>query len=317
MNFSQINATATHKDMVNKPKLHDPKPRKPAPRPARTPPIAVRDTELFMPAVTRPVRVRSRSMRADTHFEPHSHPWAQLAYCASGIVQVTAAQSGSATADEVTYILPPSRAVWIAPGVQHHISVLEAAEFRTLYIHADSTPAGWLRCRMIVVSRLLRETIQALDLPLSHPPETAAAPPGGGVNSQREQLLMALVLDEISRAATQQLGVSMPHSHRGDKRLRALCEAVLRAPSQRATLAAWAADIGASERTAARLFRDELGLSYQQWRQQAVLAHALPLLSRGQSVGTVAAATGYASDSAFSAMFKTAMGQSPRHFQNK
>jgi len=180
-----------------------------------------------------------------------------------------------------------------------------------------STPAGWQRCRVIVVSALLRETIQALDLPLSHAPATATAPDGSVVHSQREQLLMALVLDEISRAATEQLGVPMPHGHRGDKRLRALCEAVLRAPSQRATLAAWAADIGASERTAARLFRNELGLSYQQWRQQAVLAHALPLLARGQLIGTVAAATGYASDSAFSAMFKTAMGQSPRHFQNK
>ena len=303
--------------MAKKPTQHKPDLRQSAPRPAKTPAIAVRDTELFMPDAARPVRVRSRTMRADAHFEPHSHAWAQLAYCASGIVQVTAAQSGAATSDEVTYILPPSRAVWIAPGVQHHISVLEAAEFRTLYIHAAAAPAGWQRCRVIVVSALLRETIQALDLPLTSIPETAAALAGDGVIPKREQLLMALALDEISRAACEQLGVPMPHSHSGDKRLRALCEAVLRAPSHRATLAAWAADIGASERTAARLFRDELGLSYQQWRQQAVLAHALPLLARGQSIGTVATATGYASDSAFSAMFKTAMGQSPRHFQNK
>jgi AraC-like DNA-binding protein len=86
---------------------------------------------------------------------------------------------------------------------------------------------------------------------------------------------------------------------------------------QRATLAEWAADIGASERTVARLFRDELGLSYQQWRQQAILAHALPLLTRGQPVSAVAAASGYASDSAFTAMFKAAMGQPPSHFQSK
>jgi AraC-like DNA-binding protein len=84
--------------------------------------------------------------------------------------------------------------------------------------------------------------------------------------------------------------------------------------AERATLAEWAADTGASERTVARLFRDELGLSYQQWRQQAILAHALPLLTRGQPVSTVAAASGYASDSAFTAMFKAAMGQSPSHF---
>jgi hypothetical protein len=53
----------------------------------------------------------------------------------------------------VTYIVPPSRAVWIAPGARHAIHVLEAAEFRTLYLHAGVTPAGWQGCRMIVVSR--------------------------------------------------------------------------------------------------------------------------------------------------------------------
>ena len=266
------------------------------------------DVDAFTPSPEQPVRVRSRSVRSDAHFEPHRHPWAQLAYCASGIVQVTAARpSGAANvADEVSYIVPPSRAVWIAPGAQHHITVLEAAEFRTLYIHASAVPAPWQGCRMLVVSPLLRETIHALD--------TA---PGRPCSPAREQLLMALALDEITHADTQSLGVPLPHPHSGDKRLRALCEAVLRAPSERATLAEWALDVGASERTAARLFREELGLSYPQWRQQAVLAHALPLLARGQSISAVAAATGYASDSAFSAMFKAAMGQSPRHFQNK
>lgn len=254
----------------------------------------------FVPSRQRPVRVRTRNMPADTHFEPHRHAWAQLAYCSTGIVQVTAS-----TPEEVTYIVPPSRAVWIAPGALHTINVLEAAEFRTLYIDASARPAGWDSCRVLVVSPLLREAIHALDSPRE------------ALSVAREQLLTGLVLDELTRADTQALGVPMPNAQTGDKRLRALCEAVLRAPSERATLAGWAADMGASERTMARLFREELGTSYQQWRQQAILAHALPLLARGTPVSQVAAASGYASDSAFSAMFKAAMGQSPSHFQNK
>ena len=267
--------------------------------------MPVGDTDSFTPNPKRPVRVRARTMPVDSHFEPHAHAWAQLAYCAVGIVQVTAEQQANA-ADEVTFIVPPSRAVWIAPGALHQITVLEAAEFRTLYIDATAIPEDWNSCRVIVVSPLLREAIHALD-----------APGDGRLTVQREQLLSSLAMDEITRADTQALGVPMPHPQSGDKRLRALCEAVMRAPSERATLAEWAADIGASERTAARLFRDELGMSYQQWRQQAILAHALPLLARGQPISTVAAASGYASDSAFSAMFKAAMGQSPSHFQNK
>ena len=267
--------------------------------------MPVGDTGSFMPSLKRPVRVRARAMPVDSHFEPHAHAWAQLAYCAVGIVQVTTEHKARA-ADEITYIVPPSRAVWIAPGARHRITVLETAEFRTLYIAPTATPRGWSSCRVIVVSPLLRETIQAL-----------YAPDDGKLAVQREQLLSGLAIDEIARADTQALGVPMPHPQNGDKRLRALCEAVMRAPAERATLSGWAADIGASERTAARLFRDELGMSYHQWRQQAVLAHALPLLARGQSISRVTAASGYASDSAFSAMFKAAMGQSPSHFQNK
>ena len=119
------------------------------------------------------------------------------------------------------------------------------------------------------------------------------------------------MLDEIAQRRHAGAGRAAAAAADGDKRLRALCEAVLRAPAERATLAQWAADVGASERTMARLFRDELGTSYQQWRQQAVLAHALPLLARGVPVSQVAAASGYASDSAFTAMFKAAMGQPP------
>ncbi len=266
-------------------------------KPSLSQPLA--DADSFRPTPGQPVRLRARSLSADSHFDPHSHAWAQLAYCSRGVLQVTA-ERGSGAPDEVTYIVPPSRAVWIAPGARHSVHVLQEAEFRTLYLHAGVTPEGWGGCRVLRVSPLLRELVEAMDQrPLAH---------------VREQLLSALVLEELRQADPQALGVPLPPPG-GDKRLRALCEAVLRAPGERANLADWAAEVGASERTLARLFQAELGTGYQQWRQQVVLAHALPLLARGAAVNQVAAATGYASESAFSAMFKAAMGQPPRHFQ--
>ena len=134
---------------------------------------------------------------------------------------------------------------------------------------------------------------------------------------QRERLIQPLLCDELLQAPQIRMGVPLPPRDGGDKRLRALCEAVLRAPGERATLAEWSASVGASERTVARLFREQLGLSYQQWRQQATLAYALPLLARGQPVSQVAAASGYASESAFTAMFRAAMGQPPSHFSGR
>ena len=78
--------------------------------------------------------------------------------------------------------------------------------------------------------------------------------------------MMPLLLHEITHATLQALGGPMPNPRSGDKRLRAPCEADLRAPVLRATLAEWTVD---------------------------------------------------ASDSAFSAMFKAAMGQPPRQFMDK
>ena len=252
------------------------------------------NTDPVAPTPRRPVRSRARSLAVDEHFEPHHHPWAQVAYCASGVIRVTVDMAGTHT----TYILPPSRAVWIPPGAQHAVNVMETAEIRTVYLDPGVTPAGWQACRVLMVSTLLRELIHALE----------TSQPG-----TRDDLLIRLTQDELTHANTQALGVPLPR----DKRLRSLCEALLRAPAERATLAEWASDIGASERTVARLFRTELGTSYQQWRQQAVLAHALPMLARGVPVSQVGAASGYASDSAFSAMFKAAMGQSPSYFQSR
>ncbi len=250
------------------------------------------------PTAERPVRGRARTLALNAHVEPHRHAWSQFTYCASGLLQVTVTQGGVQT----TFIVPPSRAVWIPPEVEHNVIVLEAAELRNVDLYASATPANWTECRVLVVSQLLRELIHAL--------EDAPAGP-------RDDAMMTLTLDEIVNATTHALGVPMPHAVHGDKRLRSLCEAVLRDPAEKTQLSDWVSDIGASERTVARLFRDELGTNFQKWRQQAILAHALPLLAKGLPISHVAAASGYASDSAFSAMFKLAMGYSPSHFQNK
>jgi AraC-like DNA-binding protein len=254
--------------------------------------IAIDDAPGYRPTLQRPLRCRARTLPVDTHFEPHLHAWAQLAYCDQGLIQVTGIDQGQHS----SFIVPPSRAVWIPPNQPHAVTLLESSHLQTVYLDVSVTPPGWVGCRTLVVSPFLRELIHTLE-------DVAPGP--------REDALALLTLHEIRTAATQNLRIRMPQ----DKRLRALCDAVLRDPARRATLAEWAHDIGASERTVARLFRDELGTHYLQWRQQAMLAHALPLLARGAPIGQVAQACGYASDSAFSAMFKTAMGQSPSGFQ--
>lgn len=265
--------------------------------------IPVGNTDPFAPTPERPVRTRARTLGNDIQVEPHHHPWGQLAYCARGLLQVTvSAPPGGAARErlcDLTAIIPPSRAMWVPPGASHAVTILEDAQLYTLYFDPTVIPAHWQRPRVLVVSALMRELVLTLAR------ATHAA------SDDCQQALDTLLLAEMTAAATQALAVPMPDPRHGDRRLRALCDAIMHAPAQHTTLAAWAAHSGASERTLARLFREELGTSFRQWRQLVVLARALPLLARGTPVSEVAAASGYASESAFSAMFKAAMGQPP------
>ena len=64
----------------------------------------------------------------------------------------------------------------------------------------------------------------------------------------------------------------------------------------------------------ARLFRDEMNLGFGAWRQQLRLERAIELMVRGLPLGEVAARMGYESQSAFSAMFRRALGVAPSRF---
>ena len=106
------------------------------------------------------------------------------------------------------------------------------------------------------------------------------------------------------------LGIALPN----EKRLRRLCESMLDDPSRHASVEAWAADAGASARTIARLFRSELGTTFVRWREQVLLARAVPLAARRMPMAAIAAELGYASPSAFAAMVKRSVGSSPMRF---
>ena len=266
---------------------------------------------LFVPTAQRPVRAKARQLRADTQVMPHSHPWAQVAISTTSVIRLTV--------DRGTYIVPPSRALWIPPGVEHAVTMVESADLRTLYFHqprgccgpgalgggsADrAEQAAWRQCRVLEVSELLRALVREMPTaPDDSPPLTPA-------ELLRERHLSALIRDELARANAVKLGVDLPH----DKRLRHLCEAVLADPTRHETLAAWARDTGASPRTVARLFRQELGSTFTQWRQQVILAKAVSLAVGRMPVGQIATELGY-SPSAFSAMVRKSVGQPPAQF---
>jgi AraC-like DNA-binding protein len=270
-------------------------------RPRQTLPPA--DPLRYAPTQERPLRAKAREMAATMDIQPHHHDWGQLVFSVSGAVRVSAETADARS----TYLVPPSRAVWIPAGVTHAVTVVERADLRTLYLlpgllETPDDPA-WHRCRVLEVSPLLRELVMQLD---ARADSAAGNPP----DAMREALLRDLVVDELRRAHSLRLGVDLPR----DARLRRLCEAMLDEPARHPSLDAWAAEIGASARTVSRLFRDELGTSFAQWRSQVLLAHALAMAARRKPMSHIATELGYASASAFTAMVTRTVGMPPSRF---
>jgi AraC-like DNA-binding protein len=67
-------------------------------------------------------------------------------------------------------------------------------------------------------------------------------------------------------------------------------------------------------KTIHRLFSRETGMTFGQWRQQARLLFALERLAQGERIIDVALDSGYASQSAFTAMFRKHFGMPPSAF---
>lgn len=240
------------------------------------------------PTAERPVRLVARDLDASAVLARHDHHWGQVTFALDGVLRVTAGK--------VTWIVPPLRAIWIPPQLAHEVVILERSRLRVLYVFPDRTPFAGDQCEVIEVSNLLRALIVALQ-------EVETGTP-------REAMIADLILDELVRSPAQPIRITLPD----DKRLKSLCEKLMNDPGCTLTLDEWATQVGASARTLARLCERELGMGFHQWRQQVRLAHAAALISRGVPLGHVAAELGYASQSAFSAMFRKAFGESPTRF---
>jgi AraC-like DNA-binding protein len=242
-------------------------------------------------ALPRKVTAVPSEARHGDMIEAHSHPWVQLLYASDGLMRVRTELG--------VWIIPPRRALLIAPGVLHELTMLSNVNMRTLYIEAEAAGSLVEDCKVLEVSPLLRELILALaQEPVDYPPE------GRGGDLAR------LILSELAAMETVPIAVPWPR----DRRLQALCTEIMAQPGSPRRLEDLASDAGASARTLIRLFPKETGLHYRQWVQQVHLAHAFEMLARGESVGAVARALGYASPSAFTSMFRRLLGRTPQHY---
>jgi AraC-like DNA-binding protein len=170
---------------------------------------------------------------------------------------------------------------------------------RTVYVDPKAARRLSRECSVVNVSPLLRALIlRAAELPVAY---DRRGPEGR---------VMQMILDEIRQLPILPLHLPVP----GHQRLVDMCSVLLHNPRCGDTLERLSERAGMSKRTAERLFARETQMTFSRWRQQVRLLTALTELASGHSVKQVAFKSGYASQSAFTSMFKQNFGTTPRKY---
>ena len=218
----------------------------------------------------------------------HFHDRDQLVYASRGVMTVRTRNG--------TWVVPPHRAVWIPAEIPHTITMSGLVAMRTLYLKPHLAKALPRDCCVLNVSALLKElilhacTVRTLK------------------KSVKWQMhLIGVLLHQLD--AVQTIPLQLPHL--SDPRLVRIAEILMSDPCDSRTLAQLSKGTGAGKRSVERLFQQEVGMTFGKWRQQLRLMHAMRLLAEGAKVTHAALESGYGTPSAFTSMFRKALGITP------
>jgi AraC-like DNA-binding protein len=226
-----------------------------------------------------------------------THPRGHLVYAASGVLSVHTERG--------TSIVPANRVAWTPAGFTHYHRAHGHTDMRILFLPASLARLVPGRPAVFLVSDLAREMLLTLTGPRNY--ESAGDPYDRAAHARLRRVLV----DELREAHEQPLQLPEPR----DDRLQAVARILYEQPGDNSSLAQLGQRIGAGARTLSRLFHDELGMTFYEWRTQLRIHHALVLLADGHDTTHVAHACGWSNPSGFIAAFSDVMGTTPGRYR--
>ncbi|MYW04957.1 helix-turn-helix transcriptional regulator [Streptomyces sp. SID3343] len=226
----------------------------------------------------------------DERTPEHTHARGHLVYPATGVLSLVTSVGA--------WIAPSNRVVWIPAGFEHRHRAHGRTDMRIVFLAPSLAVLLPAHPAVLVMTPLAREATLTL---------TGSERRSASARSR----LRRVIIDDVTTAPEQPLHLPEPH----DDRLRAVVALVKEEMSSPLTLGRLGHRVGAGERTLSRLFRQETGMSFPQWRTQLRVHHALLLLAGEVSVINTATACGWANPSAFIDAFTTLVGQTPGQYQ--
>jgi len=227
------------------------------------------------------------------HAPPTSETWDQLVYATRGVLTVKTSVG--------TWVVPPHRAVWLPANTIYSLTMSGQTALRMIYLRKTRTARSASRfdrnrCAVVSVSPLLRELIvRAVQI--------------GALESKsaHHRRLAGLIEDELKSIGTVPLQLPYPQNAVA----RRFTELVDEHIGAGLSVAELLAGCGSSRRTMERLFQAETAMSLGQWIRRRKLLYGLERLLKGDTTTDVAFNLGYNSPSAFIAMFKRELGETP------
>lgn len=224
--------------------------------------------------------------------EWHEHNSGQIYWLKAGIMVV---ESGQAQ-----WTVTPGSVGWFPASLRHRAQVPGKLSGTSLYLHLST-------CTRLPQTPGIYGSDSFVQALL----DRLCAGPRPGFPADYSSSLLSLLAAEIAHAAELPLQLLLPT----DRRARNVADQLLAHPDNLQTQAQLAQRWGISVRSLSRLFREQTGLSFCQWRQQAKVVTSLQWVLAGEPIAEVAARSGYANVSAFIEVFRERFGHTPGQLQ--
>lgn len=215
-----------------------------------------------------------------------------------GVLQLPLSGALLVTSPHGSWVVDTGSVLWLAPNTPYKLRMLGKVRLRSLHLNLRQYDDIWQQSRILHATPLMRELISEV-ADLYSPQE-----------DKRVALLLAALIEEMRHNNVGKPQLPAPR----DPRLVRICTHIQQQLDDAKTLQEWALELGCDPRTLHRLFVQELGMSFVQWRQHIRLRTAMDWLAAGKSVVDVAFDLGYQNQSAFTTMFRRNMGMAPSDF---
>ncbi|MDY0249470.1 MAG: helix-turn-helix transcriptional regulator [Pseudomonas sp.] len=241
-----------------------------------------------------PLFFRYDEFDAQSHARAHVHAWGQLNYSAHGVMQLEV--------EGQRFISPPSYAVWIPPYAMHSAYNRHSIVYRSVYLDlalCADLPEQPCSVAMNDILKAILNNFAERDVQI---PQSAA-----------DQRLGEVLIDQLHAAAIAHSYLPYPRSTQTSF----VVDNLRAEPGNTDTLALWAERVFVSERTLARQFVRDTGISFGEWRQRLRFLAAIERLETQQSIKEIAFDLGYSSPSAFISMFQRHAQCTPEQYRRQ